>query len=175
MDPIVLFIIEVALLIVTGLAALAALVQARTAVDARDDAQTAQAESEKARDEAVRLAREANAALVRQAEAQERTASATEAATPRPTVRWGIIQVRKHHWIVRNDGGAVARQARIWDASNPPVYIFNIEDGGPRDVGPGDFLSFRHMQTGGGGRPIVGIASINPDTGLEEEIERKLV
>lgn len=48
-----------------------AFVQARAATDSRNDAQIAREESQAARDESARLAGEANAAFVRQAEAQE--------------------------------------------------------------------------------------------------------
>ena len=167
-------IIEGALLLVTGGAAVAAVVQARTAVDARNDAQTAQAESEKARDEAVRLAREANASFVRQAEAQERTAAAMEVAQPKPLVKWTVGEARKHHWIVRNDGNTVAVQARIWNASDGEV-ILTVEDGGPRDVARGDFLTFRHLPTGGGGTPKIGVACVDPETGVEQAMERRLL
>ncbi len=170
---IVLLIVEIGLLIVTGAAAVAAVVQARMAVSARDEAQTAQAASEAARDEAVILAREANAAFVRQADAQERTAAAMEAARPKPTVSWSIGEHRPNKWLVRNTGNAVARQARIWDASEGEA-IFTLEDAGPRDVAPGDALAFRHLKTGGGGTAIVGLAFLDPESAVEQTAERRL-
>ncbi len=57
--------------VVAGAAAAAAIVQARAAVAAREAAEDARNESRIARDEAAQLSREANAAFVRQAEAQE--------------------------------------------------------------------------------------------------------
>ncbi|CAN7444571.1 hypothetical protein LJR045_002930 [Microbacterium sp. LjRoot45] len=52
-------------------AAVFTFVQARAATESRRDAQEARNEAREARDESVRLATEANAAFIRQAEAQE--------------------------------------------------------------------------------------------------------
>lgn len=59
-------------LVVSGVAAAAAVIQARAANDAKRDAQIALTEARKARDDVQDLARVSTAAFVRQAEAQEK-------------------------------------------------------------------------------------------------------
>lgn len=79
-------------------------VQAKAAVGSRNDANTAKADAEaaqkraeEARDEALRLAREANDAFNRQAEALERNNELTEAA------------MRTPDWTIENTGTASPR------------------------------------------------------------------
>jgi hypothetical protein len=65
-------IVAFGVLVVSGVAAAAAVVQARAASTARNEADKAVGEARSARDESARLAALATAAFVRQAEAQER-------------------------------------------------------------------------------------------------------
>jgi len=57
---------------------------------ARGGAVTGQSASETARDETARLARQATAAFIRRAEAQEKASQLTEAQIPKPAIRWQL-------------------------------------------------------------------------------------
>lgn len=91
-------------------AAVFAYVQARAATESRRDAQDARNEARVARDESVRLASEANAAFVRQAEAQEE-ANELERQKSRPD-----------DWSVGQSSGSTFR------ATNSSQRLLLVED-----------------------------------------------
>lgn len=99
-------IINFGLLVVAGAAAAAAVVQARAATRARNDAQAALVEAQKARDETRELSKVATEAFVRQAAAQERRNDLKEKEmTPSP---WAVRFVSGSlHQAVNNSGKAI--------------------------------------------------------------------
>lgn len=135
------------LTLVLALAAVAsavfAYVQAKSATDSRREAQGAKVESEKARDEAVWLAKEANTAFVRQAEAQERANELAEAAMPVPEIAWTIRRLSKSRFELVNTGDLVARNVTLAGVGAEPDLIqIDSDEALPRDVGPGDGVAF---------------------------------
>lgn len=100
--------------IVAACAALAgavfAYVQAKAATDTLDDARTARDDAQRARDESVRLAGEANAAFVRQAEAQEEANRIAREARREPD------------WTVSRSGFSW----RVANTSGQPIHVLSL-------------------------------------------------
>lgn len=132
-------------LVVSGVAAAAAVVQARSAESSRLAAEEARNESRTARDEAVRLTREANAAFVRQAVAQEEANELVRAAAPKKEPKFNLVEVSKSRWMATNVGTAVARRVQITKVSG----WVHAEEDAPRDLDIGDSLYFNAMSLGG--------------------------
>lgn len=98
---------EIAGLVVASVAALAAVagavvavMQAGNARRDRRDAEEARDASREARDEATRLAGEANGAFKRQAIAQEEANEIEEAKLPKSAISFGIVPVRGDTWAI---------------------------------------------------------------------------
>lgn len=94
-------------LVVAAIAALAAVVgavvaiyQAAQARTDRQDAEAARDASRAARDEAMRLAGEANEAFKRQADAQERANEIEEAKLPKHAISFKITHVQGDTWAI---------------------------------------------------------------------------
>lgn len=110
-------IVNFGLLLAAGAAAVAAVVQARAANRARDDAQAALVEAKEARDETRDLSKVATVAFVRQAAAQERSNELKEREmTPAP---WSVRFVSGSLYQAVNNSGRAIR-----------VDGFNIEPDG---------------------------------------------
>jgi hypothetical protein len=140
-----------------------AFMQAKAAVGSREDAETARNESRAARDEAVLLSREANAAFTRQAEAQERANEIEISKQPKKEVRWLVQQIRGTRFTATNRGSISARSAYVVGAGGDPGLI-RPEETEPRDVdidGSIGFLAFRVM----GLDPMVEMRWIDSETG----------
>jgi hypothetical protein len=162
---VVTLIISGALLVATAIAMAASIVQANAAITARRDAQSAQAASEAARDEASELARKATDAFVRQAEAQERANELTEAAQPKPHVRWAIGHDVGDMQTVVNTGDVAA-----YDVSLTGNNGFHIDDDSRSDMLiPGDSVTFAVMVGGGMDRPRLTIRWADEPGGDQRE------
>jgi hypothetical protein len=111
--------------------AIVAVVQARAAKASERDAVDARNESRAARDESVRLASEANAAFVRQAEAQEQANALREAAM-RPPVWSGPRWISGDMYALTNSSGRTVEVATIEvepDEAEKWVRVYGPEDG----------------------------------------------
>ena len=139
--------------VVAAVAALAAIVQARAAHVSRIAAEDARNESSIARDEAVRLSQEANAAFVRQAEAQEEGNRLTKAALPRKAPKIELRRVADSKWMATNAGDLPAAAAQIIGVSG----IIQPEDDEPRPLDIGDSLYFHVLKTLRSGPPRIRI------------------
>lgn len=123
-----------------------AFVQARAATDSRNDAQTARKESQAARDESARLAGEANAAFVRQAEAQE------EANRLKQSERydWTFAPIANNAWRAVNTSGRVLIDVQFHvapDEAKSIVDVGSLHMDGRYE--PGDTLVFLVKETPG--------------------------
>ena len=136
-------IVSFAVLVVSGAAAVAAIVQARAAVAAKVAAEDARNESRVARDEAVRLSAEANAAFVRQAEAQEEGNRLAKAALPEREPKLELHQIDDNRWRATNSGAIAAESAQIIGING----IVRADDAEPRGLHVGDSLFFYSIET----------------------------
>ena len=143
-----------------------AFMQAKAATDNRKESEVARNESRAARDEAVRLSIEANAAFTRQAEAQERANEIATAQLPVSKVVWTYKNVRGVKWILLNKGTLTARNAVMTDITEPAGFI-RPELKEPRDVCPGDHLEFVAVSAGNGPTPMFRVTW--KDDGSDEE------
>jgi hypothetical protein len=142
---------ELAGLIVAVIAALGGVVaaifagsQARSARLDRKDAESARNESRAARDEAVRLAGEANGAFKRQAEALERSNELEEAKRPKPHVEWHPTSGSGHDVrTLVNVGNIEARNVVGTGQSG----VYTDEDSRSASVMPGDSILYWVAQT----------------------------
>ncbi|MHA6668554.1 hypothetical protein ACX3O0_06745 [Homoserinimonas sp. A447] len=167
-------IISLGVLIVSGAAAVATVVQARIATAAKADSEAARDESRTARDEAVRLSKEANLAFVRQAEAQEKANEIALSLVPEPEVSWMYENVRGVQWVLHNRGTKVARSAVLVDITEPAGFI-QPESSTPRDVRPGDYLEFVALATGNGPTPAFRVVWNEDDSTQEFSDDTKMV
>lgn len=126
--------------------------QAKIAKEARDDARKAQADSESAAAESVALAKEANDAFKRQAQAQEEANELAKASIPADEVRWAYDQVAGIRYVLTNIGSRSARGAFIEDTTEPKGFV-RPEESLPRDVRPGDSLEFIVVSAFGSPQP----------------------
>lgn len=94
-------IISFAVLVVSGGAAIAAVVQAKVAVAARDDAERAEAGAQAARDETRALTRTATAAAVEQAKALQERNEIERAKLPRIEAAWKLEHIRASFGVNR--------------------------------------------------------------------------
>lgn len=140
--------------VVAGAAAVAAIVQARAAVAARIAAEEARNESRIARDEAAELAREANSAFVRQAEAQEEANRLARLSAPRLEPKFKLEPIANSRWALSNVGTAMAENAQVLQVAG----LVKPDDDSPRNVGPGDSLFF--VASRALGRPSARIALV---------------
>ena len=138
-------IIAFAVLVVSGVAAAAAVVQARAANRARADSEIARDQSRTARDEAAELARVATAAFVRQAEAQEEGNRIARASLPKIQPKISLRQVGNDRWMATNTGDVTAYDAQIIVLAG---YI-HLNDNEPRDLHIGDSLYFNVLSASG--------------------------
>lgn len=104
--------------LVVALAAVAsavfAFVQARSAMQAVDDAREAQAAAEASEAEARKIASEARDELSRSANALEKANELAEAALPKPEVRWRIAPTKEEKsFLLINDGTIPATNVEI--------------------------------------------------------------
>jgi type II secretory pathway pseudopilin PulG len=164
-------ILALSALVVSGAAAIAAILQANIAVRARNDAQAAQSASEKASGDAVRLAAIANEAFIRSAEAAEKLAALKEAEIPKSIPHWTIQQLNRSRYVVTNDGRATATGALVEGAGEAPGYI-KAEESVRRDVEIGDSIEFFAMHVSGP-NPRIKLSWTNPD-GEFQEVERDI-
>ena len=113
--------------------------QARSARLDRKDAENARNESQAARDEAVRLAGEANDAFKRQAEALERSNELEEAKRPKPRVNWQPrMGAGRDSRILVNEGNIEARN--VVGTGNIGLHV--DEDTQAESVMPGDSIAY---------------------------------
>ncbi len=144
-------IVSFGVLVVSGAAAAAAVVQARAANAARVASEAARNESMVARDDAARLASEANDAFKRQAAAQELANEIELAKRPKPHVEWqpqqgGGRDIR----LLVNVGNIPA----INVVATGGAGVHTDEDSRSLLVVPGDSIAYYVMPTMGGvGRP----------------------
>jgi hypothetical protein len=148
MDPLIVFVIEAALLLLTAGAMVGALVQARVAQHARQDALDAQIASEDARDEALRLARKATDAFERSAAAQERANEIEESKLPKDGVRWQLVAQGGNRYLMRNVGTRLAEGATLHEMQEPSGWL-RFQPKAPVDVKPGGFIDFRILVASG--------------------------
>jgi len=143
MDSIVLvgIIINAALLIVTGGAAVATIVQARVAVAARQDAETA-------RDEAQRVASEATDAFKRQAAALEKSNELKEAETRLPA--WsGPKWVSGERYSMTNTTGRRVKVARFDVQPDDAARFLHIDGNDDRTYDYGDSFDYIALKASG--------------------------
>ena len=162
-------IVSFGLLAISGAAAAAAVVQAQAATQAKTAAEDARNESRLARDEAVRLSAEANAAFLRQAAAQEEANELARAALPRDEPEWKVHQIGKDRWQATNTGRATALDAKIVKVAG----WVHVDDDAPRDVGIGDSLFFNTMALGGES-PRIEISWSLDDNGMEKKFANQI-
>lgn len=141
-------IVNIGLLVLTGGAALAALVQARVAQRAQEGAESAQSKAEQARDEALQLSKEANAAFVRQAEAQERANEIAAAQLPSDGARWTVRHVRGVRWVMQNVGNRTAENLTVHEMNQPAGFLRH-DYSTPVDVAPNDVLDLTVLAADG--------------------------
>ena len=153
---------EIAGLIVAAVAAVAGVIaaifaasQARSARVARRDAEEARNESRSARDDAARLAAEANDAFKRQAEALERSNELEEAKRPHPHVEWQPQPGRnRDERVLVNVGNIEARNVVATGTSG----VHTDEDSRSAHVVPGDSVQFYVLPTmSDSGRPRLSV------------------
>lgn len=132
-------IINAVLLLFTGVAAVAAYLQAQVAKRAQEGAESAQTDAEVARDEALRLSQEANDALIRQAAAQERANEIAATQLPADGARWLLEHVSGVRYVIRNIGNATAENLTIHEMNQPSGFLRH-DYSTPVDVAPGDVL-----------------------------------
>lgn len=138
---------------------------------ARDDSQTARSESQAARDEARELTREANAAFVRQAIAQEEANALAKAAIPKKVPKISVQQISDSRWMATNTGDAVAESAQVTGTSG----IVDVDDAEPRTLHPGDSLFFYSIKTFGSGQNRIAIEYTYADEdGESHEIRNEI-
>lgn len=141
--------------IIAALATIAAAViaawQAKIARDARDDARKAQADSESAAAESVMLAKKANDAFERQAQAQEEANTIARASLPPDEVRWEYAQIKGVRYILRNAGTRTALAAVIEDITEPSGFV--RPEKSPRTVRPGEAIEFTVLSAWGAPPP----------------------
>lgn len=159
-------IVSFGLLALTGAAAVAALLQARVAVEARREAQSARSEAEKARDETIGLAREATTALKRSAAADERANELRAAALPAPKVAWELEWVDNQRYLVRNVGDFDIEDATLSSGDDDRRSNMIIPDvRTPQRVTVGDSLGFLRSARLSTGAPTVRVSFTHPQTG----------
>lgn len=161
-------------LIVAAVAALAAVAgavvaisQASNARQDRRDAETARDASREARDEAIRLAGEANEAFKRQAVAQERSNEIEEAKLPRHAISFESVHVRGDTWaIVCTD--LPANDVVIKGAGLSPHRIMPVESES-RSLQKNDTVRFMLTSATMDGRahvsPRIRVEFVDPSTG----------
>jgi hypothetical protein len=124
-------IVAFGVLVVSGVAAVATVVQARAATASSVEAREAVADAKGARDEAQRLASVATAAFVRQAEAQERANELKEAEMAPPT--WSGPEWKGgHRYSVTNSSGETLVVERFEvqpDGSEGRISVQDKKDG----------------------------------------------
>ncbi len=141
-------IVNFALLVITGAAAIAALVQARVAQRAQQGAESARADAEQARDEALGVAKEANAAFIRQAEAQERANEIAAAQLPNDGASWTIQHINGVRYVMRNVGNRTAENLTVHEMSEPAGFLRH-DYSTPVNVPPGDVLELTVLSAWG--------------------------
>ncbi|MEN2738253.1 hypothetical protein ABCS02_10710 [Microbacterium sp. X-17] len=139
----------------TGVAACAAIasavfafVQAKAATDSRRDADEARDEASRARDESARLAGEANAAFVRQAEAQEE-ANRLRREESRPD-DWSLAQIGNNSFRATNSSRQLLLVSEMLVTPNEVkslVPILTSHDDGRYEYG--DSFTFAVVRVGG--------------------------
>lgn len=143
-------------------------VQAKSANDSQRDAASARDESRSARDEARTLATEANAAFIRQAEAQEESNRLAKAALPAKAPAFTLGRISEQKWRAENTGSVTAENAQILVLNG----IVHPEDDGPRDLQVGDGLHFITMRTFGSGAARIAIVCEYLDEAGEHQTSR---
>lgn len=124
-------IVSFGVLVVSGVAAVAAVVQARAANTSRMEADDALSEARSARDESARLAAIATSAFIRQAEAQEK-ANALKVEEMRPPVWTGPSHVNGDRWKLLNSSGRaihVSEYEILPDGAENLIRLEGPEDG----------------------------------------------
>ena len=137
--------VSIGAMIVAGIAAVAAIVQANTAVRARDDAKAAQSGAEAALLESQQLMREGNDARLRQADAAERAIALEEARTM-PRVDWATATVgNPAMYHVVNQGKASAYGVRLTGTAG----IYLDDDSASEVVAEGGDVEFGFLHYDG--------------------------
>lgn len=155
----------------TGVQAKAATVSRADAVEAQGAAEHAQIKAEKAQvaalamqEEANRIASDARTALDRSAAALERANELTEAAQPKPKVRWSITPSRGDLGLVKNVGELAAAKVELTGTAG----IMTDEDSAAEEVPPGHTLEFAAWRGGGMDTPRLTISWDDPVSGKRE-------
>lgn len=171
-------------LVVAAIAALAAVVgavvaisQAANARQDRRDAETARDASREARDDAIRLAGEANEAFKRQAVAQERANEIEEAKLPKHAISFEIVPVQGDTWaIVCTD--LAANDVIIKGAGLSPHRIVPLE-AESRCLHMNDTMRFMLTPATMDGRahasPRIRVEFVDPNTGDPSADESDIV
>lgn len=141
--------INLGILIVTGIAAIAAWRSAGTARKERLASEVAKEESEAARDDATRLAREANQIRERQAAAQEKLAAS---AKPEPWIRVDREQGNSTMISLRHNGDSTFEEVSIGIMPDDgELEVESVPDGqsgyGPWRIHPGQSIMLRYAPT----------------------------
>ncbi len=121
-------IINLCLLLVTGIGVIVSILAAVDARSSRDQASVYE-------QSALQAKRAATAAAERGANALERQAAAAEAALTRPD--WGVDPVSRHRWKVTNDTGNAAGFVRVHGRPPGHLTVEGQSEGAFFDVGKG--------------------------------------
>jgi hypothetical protein len=167
--------------VITAIAAAAAIVQARTAVTAKTDAETARSdaidarnESRAARNEAATLAAEANDAFKRQAAALEESNRLQRELLPKDEVRWVYEHVQGVLYVLHNTGSKTARNALISEIGDSTGWVRPAEDVA-RDVPSGGGLEFHVVSAFGAPRPQFRVTWTEDDSDEEFHDDTRMV
>lgn len=147
-------IIAFAVLVVSGAAAAASVVQARLATAARADAQQALADSRTTRDEVQQLARTATEASVKQAEALIERNEIERRKLPSVEAVWSLEHIRGVRWALRNVGGSSALRANLHDVTDSKGFL-RFETNEVRDVPVDDLMEFIVLAADGSPNPRI--------------------
>ncbi|MGV8912223.1 MAG: hypothetical protein ACOH14_06345 [Rhodoglobus sp.] len=169
---------EIAALIVTfggvviaGVAAVAAIVQAKSARASQIAAETARDESRDARDAAEALTKQANAAFIRQAEAQERANAIEEAKIPPRHVKWQVVRHRGDLWRLVNVGTIAAL-----DVVMEPLERMHVtSDSFSARLDVNEYVIFSAIMGFGGPAPRANVTWRDEDTNASREKTIRMV
>lgn len=129
-----------------------AFVQAKAATDTLEDArearagaESAQKNAEAARDRANEIADAARVELARSASALERANDLTEAALPKPEVRWKFVPVAGRQWACKNVGDLTAIDVKLQGGPGLRFGTSSMAD----TVAPNASVLFRELMVPG--------------------------
>ena len=105
------------------------------------DSATARDEARTARDETRDLAKDANTAFNRSADAQERANEIEVSKLPKIEAEWALEHVGEGRWALRNVGRRTAASANLHDMTELSGFV-RFEEVTPRDVPEDDVIEF---------------------------------